>query len=310
MFFRLRDAAHRIRFSLATRNILSTPPLALEPGPAEVLSLVRHADVPMYLLAIKSFYRRLGRGAVSVLADVDLGPEDRALIRRHVPGVRFSEIRDVPLGGCQSGGCWERLLHVADRTDDTYVIQLDSDVLTFGDISEILACVAQNRSFALGADGARVVPLLTAAEETPAYRHVINDACRAFTRMPGAEGLRYLVHGSAGLSGFARQGTPRARVEQFHHTMMGLLGDTWREWGSEQVASNFAVANAPEAMALPWPKYANHIPGQPVEAAECLHFFGTYRFHGGLFLKRAVAEIAAMEGRAAPAPRHRASATA
>lgn len=302
MLFRLRDTINRARFALATRGILSTPPLRMQPGPATVVSFVRHADVQMYLLAAKSFYRRLGAGGVVVLADDDLGPADRDLIRAHLPAVRFVENAGIEVGRCQRGGTWERLLLCLDLSAETFVIQLDSDVLTFGEIDEVLACVAANRSFALSAEGGRVATLDETAAETPVYGHIINAACQAMPRLPGAPGLRYLLHGSSGFAGFARGAAGRALVEDFHDGMSALLGARWLEWGSEQVGSNFAVANAPDACALPWPKYANHIPGQPVERANCLHFFGTYRFQGGLFLRRARAEIAAMHRGDGPAP--------
>ena len=38
--------------------------------------------------------------------------------------------------------------------------------------------------------------------------------------------------------------------------MEAILGTSWFEWGSEQVASNFVVANSPNPIVLPLPTYS------------------------------------------------------
>ena len=65
------------------------------------------------------------------------------------------------------------------------------------------------------------------------------------------------------------------------------------EWGSEQVASNFVVANSPSASVLPYPRYACFDPdlASPSQVA-FLHFVGTWRFHGGIFAAAAKTAIA------------------
>ncbi len=42
-------------------------------------------------------------------------------------------LEDIPVGGCQRGGTWERLLYLLDRSETEYAIQLDADTLTVGD---------------------------------------------------------------------------------------------------------------------------------------------------------------------------------
>ncbi len=81
-----------------------------------------------------------------------------------------------------------------------------------------------------------------------------------------------------------------------------MLGDKWGQWGSEQVASNFAVANTAGAMVLPYPKYANFDLDMDPQAACFLHFVGTNRFDRGVYAGETRAFIeAAMEKTAVPA---------
>src|SRR4029078_10581303 len=79
---------------------------------------------------------------------------------------------------------------------------------------------------------------------------------RFLDRYPRAESLKY-VRGSSGFAGFAKGAFPRTRIIEFHRIMEGFLGEAWRKWGTEQCASNFAVANSLGGVVLPFPKYAS-----------------------------------------------------
>ena len=79
---------------------------------------------------------------------------------------------------------------------------------------------------------------------------------------------------------------------------MQVHGARWKEWGTEQIASNFAVANTPDSIPLPYPKYATWEPEyatfqkQGVTAEmSLLHFIGIFRFDLGAFPKLANQEI-------------------
>jgi hypothetical protein len=202
-------------------------------------------------------------------------------------------IDEIDTGICQRGGTWERLLYCLDRSEDRYVIQLDSDVLAFGrDLTEIRSFANANIPFAMS-DGAEIVSMHDAARQ--AKKRVKNNyighaAARAFDRYPGVDKLRY-INGSSGFTGFARGGKRRQEIETFHRNMVELMGARWTEWGSEQCASNFAIANSPGAVALPYPAYSSFHPGGPRLVAKCLHFIGTYRFKENFFAGRAREEI-------------------
>jgi len=281
--FRTRWAKHR--FNAQISGVLHTPPIRVEPADFTIFSMVANDDVPMYLVAIKSFYARIGCGKVAAIIDRDMPGELRDILQRHVPGIRFVILEDIDTGPCQRGGTWERVLHLLDHAREEYAIQLDADTLTTGPMDEVLACVSANRAFTLGTwEGERIVPVSEASAyaERLDYDHIILLTERALSRLPDAATLKY-VRGSSGFAGFARGGFDRRRAEDFHVAMAELLGSRFREWGTEQVASNFAVANSPDPLVLPFPDYTIFEPKTDVEKARFFHFIGTFRYRDGIY---------------------------
>jgi len=116
-----------------------------------------------------------------------------------------------------------------------------------------------------------------------------------FDEYPNAANLRY-VRGSAGFAGFARGGFELARLEEFHEIIKRWFPDRYKEWGTEQMASNFAVSNSPGGMVLPFPKYANFVPEDDTSTSNFLHFIGTYRFDQDVFANAGNRVIAALRG--------------
>lgn len=296
MFYKYRRKLWYWRFNRAISGILDTPPLMLQDAPWTFVSMVWPRDVLMYLVAIKSFYRRIGKGQVVAIITREAPQQMLETLRRHVPGIKIQVQEDIDTGGCQRGGCWERLMYVLDHAQDRYVVQLDADVLACGaDLTEIERCIAGNCSFAM-ADGQTLQSMTAAAEMARGLQgdYVGAVAERLFDRYPGHEGLRYL-RGSAGLAGFAKGGFSRIEMEHFHREMARLVGEQrWREWGTEQCASNFAVANSANAMALPSPAYATYEGTTPHPATKCFHFIGTWRFDNGVFAGHGQKEINAL----------------
>ncbi len=287
MLYNLRRTLKLRRFNHEIRDVLNTPPLRVRPTAWTLVSMVANCDVPMYLLGMKSLYTRLGGGRLVAIVHADLPARSRALLERHFPGIEVLVGADLDSGACQRGGTWERLVHILDRSSEQYVLQVDADVLAFGgDLREVLECVQANIAFTLG-DGSPLLSMREAAAQAQSTDgdYIGDVAERLFDRYPGCDGLRY-VRGSSGFAGFARGGFSRAGIEQFHANMQTLLGSRWRDWGTEQVGSNFAIANSPGGVVLPHPAYASFAPGVAAQDAKLLHFIGTYRFDGGIFAQR------------------------
>ncbi|HUB11657.1 MAG TPA: hypothetical protein VMB34_06835 [Acetobacteraceae bacterium] len=288
MLYKWRRRLKTWNFDRQIAAVMDTPPLRIVDADCAIVSMVRNRDVPMYLLCIKAFYRHLGAGRVVGIIDRDMPRTLRDTIRRHVDGIEFVILEDLDPGRCQRGGTWERLVFLLDGSASRYMIQMDADILAVGpDLAEVGDCVARNVAFTI-ADGDRFRTMREAAriaQAEPDDPYVGTAIEQCFDRYPDCDRLRY-VRGSSGLAGFARGGFARTKIEEFHAIMQGLLPDRWHEWGSEQCGSNFAVANSPGAVALPYPAYGSFGEITPRERCKCFHFIGAYRFMDGYFARR------------------------
>jgi hypothetical protein len=295
MMFRIQRAIHQTRFDFYCRDILNTAPVKVAAGGLAVVSMVSRRDVLMYLAAIKSFLLELGEGHPIILNDGSLQTSQIQLLEAHLPAASFVRVPDVDTGGGPQGGCWERLFTIIDLINDRYVVQLDSDTLTYGSIAEVKECYRDNASFTLGTSAGRSFVSLTESARMAQQltsRHVQVIAERAFDSLPDG-GDKCYVRGSAGFAGFARACFQRLKLEEFSAQMEKLTGPRWREWGSEQVASNYVVANSPSARVLPYPKYACFDPRiNPTDSA-FLHFVGPHRYARGVYRRMVQEHIAA-----------------
>jgi hypothetical protein len=287
MFTKIHKKWKRERFYRLTRGVLDTAPMPVKDANWTIISMVSNDDVQMYLLAMKSFYARIRRGKITAIVDRDMPTESREVLQRHFPGIRFVHLEDIDTGICQRGGTWERLVYLLDHATDEYAIQLDCDTLTFGDdIDEVISCAENNIAFTLSNVARPIKSMVEASAEAYAtdstYVGIIAE--RLFERYPNAATTKY-VRGSSGFAGFAKGGFARKQIEVFHENMENLLGQDWKKWGTEQCASNFAVANSPNAMPLPHPKYETFWPGFDTPNA-FLHFIGSHRYDDDYFAKR------------------------
>ena len=301
MFYRWSTALKRARFERLTREIMQTPPMPVVKAPWNIVSIVTENYVQMYLLSLKSFYAHLKRGSVTAIINRDMPKYSREILQRHIPGIQMTILEDIDMGVCQRGGTWERLMYILDRTRDEYTMQLDSDTLSFGnDIAEVVYCVENNIPFTLGGGNNSIVTMAEAAANAQKSQHnyigIVAERC--FDRYPNAKSLKY-VQGSSGFAGFSKNGVTREMIEDFHQNMERLVGPRWTEWGTEQCASNFAIANSSNAIVLQRPKYANFNPVTVSENAAFLHFFGTHRFRGDFYAKRGQKVIRALLGQGA-----------
>jgi hypothetical protein len=292
MFYRLKDKFRRFRFMMETSGILNTPALVTQPDSGlALLTQLQHKDVRMALIAFKSFAIKLPVGAVYILSDGSLTTDDFDLLRRHIPSVTFLKLEDHQSRHCPKGGCWERLLSITHLVKDHFVIQLDSDTLTLGDIPEIAECVKANRSFVIGTwDNQELETMASRQSEAAVHLrksiktpHIQLAAEANFNKLKRYNELQY-VRGCAGFSGFAKGSFSRDFVEEISSQMSDALGDRWREWGSEQVMSNIVVANTPDCRVLPHPKYSDCIKMR-LPVTVFVHFIGSCRFNNGIYAR-------------------------
>lgn len=299
MIFNLQNKLQRALFDQQVRDILLTPPASLhDHSPVHLLSQLQHKDVRMYLVAAKSFLAHVKIRRVTVLNDGSLTADDQALLRSHVPGLEVRPITEFQSPHCPRGGCWERLQAVMTFSKDSYVIQLDSDTVTAGEVSEVSAAAATDTSFCIGTwDNQRLELMLERAHDAKRFNsaaatHVQVMAEQAFDRVPGASALRY-ARGCAGFSGFAKGSVNQEFIEGFSAQMNTLVGSKWSTWGSEQVMSNVVVANAERATVLPHPKYADC--GHIAPETTFVHFIGSCRFGAGAYARLSRAAISKLQ---------------
>lgn len=281
------------------KRVLATPPIPVDDDGVILFSMIGTAVLLPYLVAVKSLRQHLGRGRAVILDDGTLTAADHAVLAHHLNHPRLLSIRDVDTRDCPQGGTWERLLTILDLREDVYVIQVDSDTVTLGDLHEVRAAIDASRDFTLRGEAEAEVRTSTEiardlADVDPrgAGLHVQDAAEAAIgsVAISDREALRY-VRGCAGFAGFAPGGPNRGLAEEFSRAMEDAVGrDRWSRWGSEQVTSNFVIANGRDPLLLPYDRYLNFwnaalfgratLPTDPA----FVHFIGTYRFHGDAYL--------------------------
>jgi hypothetical protein len=282
---RIRWRIDKRRHDRAAAGILNTPALALTDDGVILFSMIGTAVLNAYLVAVKSLYAEIGMGRIILLNDGTLTAKDRGILRHHCSDPEIIEMADISTSPCPRGNCWERLMAILAHRETRYVIQLDSDIVVTGPIPEVSAAIAGNRSFTLGGDAEAVENgfLTAAALARRVYPngapsgHVQHRAESRFAELEKADTLRY-IRGCAGFAGFSRGDSGREMLTAFSQNIEAIIGEQWHEWGSEQIASNFVIANDHQAIVLPYDRYVNHWNTALPPQASLIHFIGTHRY--------------------------------
>lgn len=279
---------NRTLFDRANQGIKSTPPINVNNSNLIFLTMLQKKDVIMYLHAIKSIYRQINEGAIIIINDGTLDDDDVGLLKKHISNFDIIRAEEVSCGQCPRGGTWERLIAAIDLSLASYVIQVDADTLCSGNIDEVIDAYKNNRGFVLGTRAGREISLCNGLKKFHNERkggHIQTASETLLFNSDSYKEFRY-VRGCSGFSGFPQAGGDRSFVEGFSSFMSESLGKRWHEWGSEQVTSNFFIANTKDAIVLPYPKYANYDPTIDIEQSVFLHFLGTHRFHKGVYSRK------------------------
>jgi hypothetical protein len=254
----------------------------------------------MYLLAIKSFLYHFTMGSVYVLNDGSLTEEDIGLIEHHIPNVKIEHIKNIDSTGFPKGNTWERLLYYIDLSQDSYVIQLDSDTLTLKPLIDIHDAINNQRGFIIGNGPAWEFPvkvdymhsIIKTWSLDPLNDHIQIAAEFVFHRLPFFETCRNYFRGCSGFTGLPKGQITRDLLKEFSGQIITEIGaKKWNEWGSEQVSCSVMISKTEKPVILPWLLYQNF--GFPSEHASSLttaslvHFIGTYRFSNRSYQKYA-----------------------
>jgi hypothetical protein len=290
----LKRRYYRRDFDWYCHAILKTRPVELdESSGVVVLSQSYHKDLLMFLVAAKSFASYL-HPTKFVVVDDGFTAEDQALIRHHLKSVDFIARKSVRSQSCPIGGCWERLLSIADFCGENYVIQLDSDTVTVSEPIEVKAHISRGASFTLSTkQGRAFVPVAQAAALVSGNdsQHIQVLAEKALAEIEAVERDEY-IRGCAGFAGFAMGSMTRGSVERISSFMVEALGaEVWKRWGSEQFASNYLIANTPKKDLLAFENYPYWELGANINQARLIHFIGDSRFTSYSYRRIAIEAI-------------------
>jgi hypothetical protein len=278
----LRAVCQRL-YQRGIADITATAPL--QPGalPYTLLSMVQHRDVLPYLVALKSFHTQLPAQRVVVVCDPSITPADRALMLQHVQHLVLRDADEFTHPQLLRGGTWERLYAISEYACHGYVVQLDADTVTLGPVPEVRSAIEQGHGFVIGeCEGQTTETLDTTARRArpwlapPSSSTHIQAIVEADIDEAGLpDGVRY-VRGCSGFTGFPQDPGMREQLLAFSARMQQRHGARWADWGTEQITSNFLVANAKGTRVLPFPRYAT--PDASVSDTCFLHFIGYLRF--------------------------------
>lgn len=278
---RLRRDYFSWQHTWAIRDVLKTPPLPIGVLPFIALSMVQKRDVLSYLVAIKSFSAFANPSRVVVVCDPSIDESDKIILRHHVPHIELRAAEEFAHQQLPRGGCWERLLAICGYVESAYVIQLDADTVTVRSPTEVLEAISSQSGFVLGEESRQcLITLDTTSRNAKADFHGqlhiqgYSEACMAEVGLPSNS---MYVRGCAGFTGFPPTAGMLDQLLQFSSSMVGRIGmSRWTTWGTEQVASNFLVANAHGTQVLPFPKYGT--PDVMNDETAFIHFIGSLRF--------------------------------
>ncbi|MBS0174488.1 MAG: hypothetical protein JSR64_10670 [Nitrospira sp.] len=295
MFYRLRSKLNKTIYDFRCKGVLDKPTLPPLKDDVVILSAVGNHDLIMYLVAVKSFFARFGRGRAVVLVPDNFDDANLKILVEQVNPLRVIRDGEVRVGRCPRGGTWERLVSIIDLLKEHYVIQLDADTVTVGDIGEVIQCVERNQSFTIGTWANQTIEPMENARQNArksTSTHVQILAEQNFDRLSNFQTGSY-VRGQSSFAGFAKGSFTHEALEEFSVEMSAVLGDRkWNEWGSESLASNYVVANSTNAQVLPFPKYRGYVPGESLEKGRSfIHFEGTNRFKGGAYVRKSLEAI-------------------
>lgn len=287
----------------AIADVLDTPPIVPKQDGVVLFSMMGTAVLLPYLVAVKSLWHQLGRGRIAILDDGTLTAQDRALLAHHCGDPQIMRLDSVSLGEFPKGGTWERFLTILDNRAGEYWIQLDSDTVTIGPVPEVSDAISRNRSFLfLGGRSAEIGPLPLKQFREHFYPdgeqdgHIQTRIESRLDRLPERRGWNY-ARGCSGFAGFCAQGASRPLAAAFLAEMEGLIGkDDVTIWGTEQVASNFHLANEPQPVVLPYDRYMNYWAKDWGEDTAFVHFVGTHRYDNGAYERASRMAIDALKG--------------
>jgi hypothetical protein len=296
MFYNLRKSINTRLFNLYVRKAIQCPPVRSSPdSKVNILTQLCSRDLMMYLVAIKTFSYYVPPKSVVIVAD-RLNEKEINILHSQIENLTIINLDEVNDNRFPKGGCWERLQTILKNCVNNFVIQLDADTITLKTPTEVLKCINENKCFTLGTDmGQSIIDFKQATKliksQNITSNHVQVQAELAMEQVDINDRLKY-VRGCAGFAGFSKNALNLDQLGEICEMIESNIGShKWREWGSEQVASNIVIANSLDPLVLPITKYHYFKPGRNIDDFDFLHFVGSHRFQTNDYAKLAAEQI-------------------
>jgi hypothetical protein len=286
------------------RAVSGTPPIAANPeAETGIHSAVPHRYLYAYLTAIKSFLRYYADIAVYVHDDGSLREEDKALIRRHVPGVEIIDRSWADQAFADRVG--DEFLMKVRKSYTSYlklfdptlvstrrrIIIVDTDVLFLAHPSVVIDWakhggapwyhksepwrkVDPNSGTNTGqkspspADAKPTHIQQLVVQSIPDINHALN---KDFAFVPGF---------NSGFIGYEHGTVNYGDLKQLLSHLYGLFGDRIFRWGAEQTTHGMVLCGQ-EARALTSEDYMvfTNLNSDRADKATFIHFIGEFRYH-------------------------------
>jgi hypothetical protein len=309
MFYRLRKSLSYSYFQYRTRDILKSAPIACNPdGSCEVHTMLSAADMPLYLVAIKSLLRFHNGMAVVVHSDGTLRDDQIELLKQQIPQCRVVTAPEADalaartLAGNEFLQQWRNLDASYRRVVDTELwcrtprrIIMDSDILFMREPTEVIQWMASGtRPFLMGQPPKPAAPV----SATPEKKHIQTVFKEKLTDMTAALGWpRIFEDGTT--SGFygclSEVSLPRIEEVIRKATEVGI---PMHEWGGEQCTVIYLLSIS-NPIRLDEHRYFNFFAeyADRLQRASLAHFIGTDRFYRQMYTGLASEMVAQLPSR-------------
>jgi hypothetical protein len=303
MLYRFRKRLNTARFWLGARGIHQTPPTPCDPAAAcTIHTMLGQSDLLMYLAAIKSFLRFQPTARVFAHSDGSLSAADESLLRDHVPGLRVVRAAEADERARASlnpflsewrarDASWRRVIDTELWCETPSRMIMDADILTIRKPQSVLDWIdgkCDGRPLMFGATDEKPSGPIPAGVGKRHIQTVFRERLAEF----GAELGRPAEFYQGGTSGYYGCGRELSLAEIERHIRAGLAaGIPMAEWGGEQCLVVYRLSTS-NAVRLDVRKYFNFAPEamDRLNEAAVIHFYGTFRFHRGVY-RRLAAEV-------------------
>jgi hypothetical protein len=297
-------------FKFRTRGIYATPPLPCEPtANCAIHTMLGRRDLPLYLVAIKSWLRFYPMVGVVIHSDGTLTGKHETLLRRHIPGCRFlsadetdaraRQVLDADsfLYRCRGFDInFRRLIDTELWCTAPKRIIMDSDILTVQNPVEAIDWIERgDRPIIIGDTQQQKAPIdLSNAHVQALFRARVVEL---------SEGLgwpaTFMDGTSAGFYG-CKDELPLDKIEKVVKRCMELKLPL-EHWGSDQCVVIYLLSIAGAHRLVPQ-HYFNFWPDDLMRApsAHIIHFLGTNRFYKNTYTTLATKIVQALLGSPPP----------